>query len=249
MPARPIDSQITFVTVSDLGASGEFYGGILGLDLVLDQGTCRIYRTTATSYLGICTHREDVSPQGVILTLVSDDVDRWHRELLDAGVTFESAPQLNDRYNIYHVFLRDPDGHLVEIQRFEDSNWAGRRSTDDLLSEARSRIPRWSPAEARDAQGNGAIVIDARDSGDIEREGSIPGSVVIPLSELEWRVDPSSPFRQDEMVDSAGPLIVVCNDGLSSSLAAARLRELGRFDAGDLIGGFRGWKLDGLPVE
>ena len=110
-------------------------------------------------------------------------------------------------------------------------------------------MPRWSPAEARDAQGNGAIVIDARDSGDIEREGSIPGSVVIPLSLLEWRVDPTSPFRQDEMVASAGPLIVVCNDGLSSSLAAARLRELGRFDAGDLIGGFRAWKLDGLPVD
>jgi len=249
MPARPIDSQITFVTVSDLDASGQFYGGVLGLDLVVDQGTCRIYRTTATSYLGICTHREDVSPQGVILTLVSDDVDRWYRELLEAGVTFESAPQLNDRYNIYHVFLRDPDGHLVEIQRFEDRNWAGRRSTDDLLSEARSRISRWSPGKAREAQEKGAIVIDARDSGDIEREGSIPGSVVIPLSALEWRVDPTSPFRQDEIVDAAGPLIVVCNDGYSSSLAAARLRELGRFDAGDLIGGFRAWKLDGLPVD
>lgn len=249
MPARPIDSQITFVTVSDLDASGQFYGGVLGLDLVVDQGTCRIYRTTATSYLGICTHREDVSPQGIILTLVSDDVDRWYRELQEAGVTFESAPQLNDRYNIYHVFLRDPDGHLVEIQRFEDRNWAGRRSTDDLLSEARSRISRWSPGKAREAQEKGAIVIDARDSGDIEREGSIPGSVVIPLSALEWRVDPTSPFRQDEIVDAAGPLIVVCNDGYSSSLAAARLRELGRFDAGDLIGGFRAWKLDGLPVD
>jgi rhodanese-related sulfurtransferase/catechol 2,3-dioxygenase-like lactoylglutathione lyase family enzyme len=249
MPARPIDSQITFVTVSDLDASGEFYGGVLGLDLVLDQGTCRVYRTTATSYLGICTHREDVSPQGIILTLVSDDVDRWYRELQEAGVAFESAPQHKYRYNIYHVFLRDPDGHLVEIQRFEDCNWAGRRSTDDLLSEARSRISRWSPAKAREAQEKGAIVIDARDSADIEREGSIPGSVVIPLSALEWRVDPTSPFRQDEIVDAAGPLIVVCNDGYSSSLAAARLRELGRFDAGDLIGGFRAWKLDGLPVD
>ena len=118
-----------------------------------------------------------------------------------------------------------------------------------MLSEARGKIPRWSPTEAREAQQNGAILIDARDSGDIEREGSIPGSVVIPLSVLEWRIDPTSPFKLDEMVESAGPLIVVCNDGFSSSLAADRLRELGRFDAGDLIGGFRAWKLEGLPVD
>ncbi len=248
MPARPIDSQITFVTVSDLDASGQFYGGVLGLDLVVDQGTCRIYRTTATSYLGICTHREDVSPQGVILTLVSDDVDRWYRELLEAGVTFESAPQLNDRYNIYHVFLRDPDGHLVEIQQFMDPGWAGSRSVDDLLTDARSRIHRWPAADAHQAQQHGALIIDARDSGDIEREGSIPGAVTIPLSTLEWRVDPTSPFRLNEVVDFDGPLILVCNDGYSSSLAAARLRELGRTEVGDLVGGFRAWKLEGLPV-
>ena len=97
MPARPIDSQITFVTVSDLDASGEFYGGVLGLDLVLDQGTCRIYRTTATSYLGICTHREDVSPQGVILTLVSDDVDGWYRELLEELKTRTGVTHCSNR--------------------------------------------------------------------------------------------------------------------------------------------------------
>jgi len=248
MPERPIDSQITFLTVSDLEASSRFYGTVLGLDLVVDQGSCRIYRVTSSAYLGICTHREDVQPQGVIVTLVSNEVDRWYDELSANGVEFESAPALNERFGIYHVFLRDPDGHLVEIQQFMDSEWAGQRTADDLLTDARGRIRRWLPVDALQAQQDGALIIDARDSGDIGNEGSIPDAIAIPLSILEWRVDPESPFRLNELVDFDGPLILVCNDGFSSSLAAARLRELGRSDVGDLVGGFRAWKLEGLPV-
>jgi rhodanese-related sulfurtransferase/catechol 2,3-dioxygenase-like lactoylglutathione lyase family enzyme len=223
MQRLPVDSQITFLTVSDLEASGHFYGTVLGLDLVVDQGSCRIYRVTSSAFLGICTHRDDVRAEGVIVTLVSDQVDRWYDELSANGVEFESAPALNERFGIYHVFLRDPDGHLVEIQQFMDSEWAGQRTADDLLT-------------------------DARDSGDIGSEGSIPEAIAIPLSLLEWRVDPESPFRLNELVDFDGPLILVCNDGFSSSLAAARLRELGRSKVGDLVGGFRAWKLEGLPV-
>jgi catechol 2,3-dioxygenase-like lactoylglutathione lyase family enzyme len=126
MPHPSIDSQITFMTVADLEASADFYGRVLGLHLVLDQHTCRIYRTTPSAYLGICTHREDVRAEGVIVTLVTDQVDRWFERLTRLGVEIEAAPRLNERFNIYHLFLRDPDGHLVEIQEFKDRGWADR---------------------------------------------------------------------------------------------------------------------------
>jgi catechol 2,3-dioxygenase-like lactoylglutathione lyase family enzyme len=56
----------------------------------------------------------------VILTLVTDDVDGWHERFIAAGVTSEKPPQHNPTFNIYHCFLRDPNGYLLEIQRFED---------------------------------------------------------------------------------------------------------------------------------
>ena len=40
-----------------------------------------------------------------------------------AGVKLESGPEHSDRFGIYHAFLRDPDGYLIEIQRFDDPSW------------------------------------------------------------------------------------------------------------------------------
>ncbi len=247
MPQRPVDAFITFLSVSNLERSGRFYGDRLGLELVLDQGPCRIYRVSTSAYLGICTHREDVQAQGVIVTLVTDEVDRWYRELSAAGVEIESAPAHNERFGLYHMFLRDPDGHLVELQEFLDPTWAGVRTADDLLGEARSRIRRWAPGDA--LREPGALLVDLRDGEDRRREGLIPGAAVIPLSVLEWRADPASPHRLEHVAGHPGPIILVCNDGYSSSLAAARLHELGRANAGDVIGGFRAWKAEGLPVD
>ncbi|MDX1514892.1 MAG: VOC family protein [Gammaproteobacteria bacterium] len=118
------DASISFLRVRDLGATAAFYEGMLGLELVLDQGRCRIYRASADGYLGFCqgqTGQSDTSR--VILTLVSDDVDDWHRKLADRGVTFEKPPVFNEAFNIYHCLFRDPDGYLLEIQRFEDPAW------------------------------------------------------------------------------------------------------------------------------
>ncbi|MBN1423847.1 VOC family protein [Candidatus Fermentibacteria bacterium] len=120
----PFDSFITFGATTDLAATSAFYGEVLGLPLVLDQGRCRIWRAARAGYVGFCL-RDSVSTQGVILTLVSDDVDGWHRRLVDHGVPIEKAPALNPEYGIYHLFCRDPNGYLVEIQRFEDPNWRG----------------------------------------------------------------------------------------------------------------------------
>lgn len=110
-------SQITFVYVADLDRASGFYDGVLGLELARDQGACRIYHVAGEAYLGICDHRPS-EPGGIILTLVDDDVDGWARRLRDAGHDVD-GPHHSDRFGIHHLFVRDPDGHLVEIQRFD----------------------------------------------------------------------------------------------------------------------------------
>ncbi len=121
---RPtIEQYVTFHPVRDLERAAAFYHGVLGLEQVLDQGTCRIYRVCGDAFLGVC-QRDDAQPaQGVIVTLVSQDVDVWARHLMAQGVALEKGPVFNEVYDIYHLFVRDPDGHLVEIQRFEDPAW------------------------------------------------------------------------------------------------------------------------------
>jgi len=112
--------------VRDLHISAAFYENLLGLPLALDQGSCRIYRVAGNAFLGICQQRDAVAPSpsgALILTLVTHDVDGWHRYLAERGVVVEKPPQYNPVYNIYHCFLRDPDGYLVEIQRFLDPAW------------------------------------------------------------------------------------------------------------------------------
>jgi rhodanese-related sulfurtransferase len=124
-----------------------------------------------------------------------------------------------------------------------------RRTIHDVLAAARERIRRYTPEEARAAVARGAIVIDTRSSGDVEAEGRIPGSIYHHRNVLEWRCDPASSHADPRLADLGGQLIVICNDGYSSSLAASSLVELGFANAGDVIGGFRAWKAAGLPVE
>ena len=120
------DQQVVFLPTSDLERADRFYRTLLGLPLVLDQEVCRIYRTGPQAFLGVCEHLAAESAAGVIVTLVSDDVDGWYQRLLAAGVVFEKPPSRNETFGIYHVFLNDPDGHLLEIQCFEDPAWPER---------------------------------------------------------------------------------------------------------------------------
>lgn len=123
MSHPPLDQFVTFLYTPDLPASTRFYETVLGLPLVLDQGACRIYRVCAESYLGLC-HRADSPPtSGIIVTLVSDDVDGWYAHLQAHNIAVEKPPTHNPTYNIYHLFVRDPAGYLVEIQRFLDPAW------------------------------------------------------------------------------------------------------------------------------
>ncbi|MEH2265369.1 VOC family protein [Nostoc sp.] len=122
-----IEQQITFFYTHDFNASTEFYEQMLGLKLWLDQGTCRIYTVSGSGYLGFCQASEKSTPPGdkqlsVIFTLVTQQVDEWFEYLKQRGVKFEKPPTLNEKYNIYHCFFRDPSGYLIEIQRFETND-------------------------------------------------------------------------------------------------------------------------------
>lgn len=119
------DQQVTFLYTRDLDAASAFYGDTLGLSLVLDQGACRIYQASPDGFVGVCTCSETrpSSPEGVIVTLVTQDVDGWYERLKEKGVPFDTPPLDNPKFNIRHCFLRDPDGYQIEIQCFRDSAW------------------------------------------------------------------------------------------------------------------------------
>lgn len=118
------EAQITFCYVPDLAASACFYEDVLRLELVVDQGTCRIYRVAGGGYLGFCERPIEPRPESVLLTLVTDDVDGWHERLVAARVSVDQEPRVSAEYGIYHAFYRDPAGYRIEIQRFDDPAWA-----------------------------------------------------------------------------------------------------------------------------
>ena len=123
-----------------------------------------------------------------------------------------------------------------------------RTTVDQRLEQARALIRRLTPQEAAAAQSAGAVIIDTRDSADRAAEGIIPGSVLVTRNTLEWRADPSTEAPDPRLSNLETDLLVVCNDGYSSSLAAESLRQLGHTSAGDIIGGYRAWKTSGLPT-
>jgi len=106
-----------------------------------------------------------------------------------------------------------------------------------------------TPAQAAAEQASGALLLDTRPAEQRHRDGEIPGAIVVDRNVLEWRLDPTSPDRIPEAVDRAVRVIVICNEGFSSSLAAASLKDLGLVNATDVIGGFQAWKAAGLPIE
>lgn len=120
----PIDEWIVFLTAPNWEPTLHFYEQVLGLPCVLDQGDCRIYRVAGTGYVGFC-QRGGVPnpPERVVLTLVSSQVDAWYDRLRAYGVPVVKPPTHNEQYRIYHLFACDPNGYLIEIQRFDDPRW------------------------------------------------------------------------------------------------------------------------------
>jgi rhodanese-related sulfurtransferase len=114
-------------------------------------------------------------------------------------------------------------------------------AVDRVLAEARAGLDRVLPGDLASEVGAGALVVDIRPVEQRERDGDLPGAVVIDRNVLEWRLDPTSPYRIAETAHDRR-IILVCNEGYGSSLAARTLRDLGLSRATDLVGGFQLWK-------
>jgi rhodanese-related sulfurtransferase len=115
------------------------------------------------------------------------------------------------------------------------------RTIDQVLAEARSRLHRLTPAQAEAARTAGAVVVDIRPAAQRAAEGELPTAVVIERNVLEWRLDPTSeaslPFASHDL-----QVVVLCQEGYTSSLAAACLQQLGIHRATDVIGGYAAWR-------
>jgi rhodanese-related sulfurtransferase len=124
----------------------------------------------------------------------------------------------------------------------------GRLTIDELLEEARSGLRRLSAREANEAIRAGATLIDIRCGSQIAADGEAAGALRIARNALEWRLDPASGHRHPDAPRAHELVILMCNEGYQSSLAAATLQRLGFASATDLDGGFQAWREAGLPV-
>lgn len=117
----------------------------------------------------------------------------------------------------------------------------------ELLERARARYTRVTPQQALDALAEGAVIVDTRPAQQRAAEGELGSAVVVERNVLEWRLDPTSGAALP-IADHDLQVIVLCQEGYSSSLAAASLLDLGIHRATDVIGGYRAWREAGLPT-
>ncbi len=119
----------------------------------------------------------------------------------------------------------------------------------ELLAAASARVERLEPAAALAAVHAGALLVDIRSDADRERDGVVPGSLHVPRTVLEWRLAPDSDWRTPFVEGSEQRLVLLCDHGCSSLLAAASVADLGFTRVGDVVGGFEAWRAAGLPTK
>jgi rhodanese-related sulfurtransferase len=163
------------------------------------------------------------------------------------------AAQLGPAWTLH---AEDREEHITPAGVMQPFTWAAFRkvpraakTADELLAQARAALPhRPSPAEALQAQASGALLIDIREDDQRREDGLIPGAIVLPRNSLEWRCDPASQWRHPAITRRDQRIILICNQGYQSTLAAATLQQLGLIHATDVDGGFTAWAAAGLPV-
>ncbi len=122
-------------------------------------------------------------------------------------------------------------------------------TVEQMLDAARSRLRRLTAREAHAAARECALLIDIRSDSQRAHDGAIPGARFVPRNVLEWRLDPACPARDPALARPEAHIVLVCDEGCQSSLAAANLHRLGLRRATDVIGGFQAWRSAGLPVR
>ena len=123
-----------------------------------------------------------------------------------------------------------------------------RKTIEELLAQSRETLARVEPHAAREAMRAGALMIDIRSEPQRAADGIVPGAVWFARNVLEWRCDPSCESYDDRVGGLERRVIVMCDAGYASSLAAETLQQLGFSGATDLVGGFQAWRAAGLPV-
>ncbi|CAB4887514.1 unannotated protein [freshwater metagenome] len=164
---------------------------------------------------------------------------QWDQHCAASGLT------LLERFSTWERQpFAESSGYHVSVHRRVD-----RFTVHDLLAEARSGLSRLSPAQLSEAlRRDDVVVLDTRQGSDRETDGCIEHSLHCPRTVVEWRADPASGYSSPAISGFGQRIVVVCNDGYSSSLAAATLQRLGFTHATDLIGGFQAWSSGGFPV-
>jgi rhodanese-related sulfurtransferase len=117
-----------------------------------------------------------------------------------------------------------------------------------MLAQARLLLHRVDPAQAKKIHEDGGLLIDIRPAAQRAEFGAVEGALIVERNDLEWRLDPQGSHRLPEATDPQRPVVVICQEGYASSLAAVSLLNLGRDFVTDLDGGFVAWKQAGLPT-
>lgn len=169
---------------------------------------------------------------------------------LEPGGVFVVTDIVDDLQAVVAELLERCGFDAVELGGRAVARRTDRTTIHDLVAHARARLRRLTPDELDETMRspNPPVVLDTRTPTDREHSGVIPGSVHAPRTVLEWLVDPASGYSHPSIASFDQPIVVVCNEGYSSSLAAAGLHDLGFTSATDLIGGVLAWKVAGYPV-
>jgi MFS family permease len=228
-----------------LVSGGGAFAPALGAAVLLGAGTALVYPTLLAAVSDVAQPVERAQLVGVY---------RFWRDfgfVVGAVVAGAVADALGADWAIAVVAaLTAASGVWVALTPWATRPRPQRASVDELLARAQQRIaPRLQPEEARRAMAEGAVLVDLRSQEERRRHGVVPGSLHIPRSVLEWRVDPDSGFTNPHVTGLDCPLVLFCAQGFSSSFAAAALRDLGCTKATDMVGGFEAWKAAGLPVR
>jgi predicted enzyme related to lactoylglutathione lyase len=119
-----INKQIIFLPTNDLRTTTHFYKNLLNLKIFLDQGDCVIFKTCENGYIGFCDRPLKFIDGKIILTFIVENVDQVYENLQSVSDYEISPPISNLKYRIYHFFITDPNGYLIEFQKFLDEvNW------------------------------------------------------------------------------------------------------------------------------
>jgi len=122
-------------------------------------------------------------------------------------------------------------------------------TVEELLAAARATLRRLAPADAHAAMRDGAQLVDIRSDSQRAADGTIPGAAFVSRNVLEWRLDPRCPHRDAQLAAGDTLLVLICNEGYQSSLAAATVQRFGQRPVTDVIGGFQAWRAARLPVK